>query len=412
VADDLSLLARPSPWMRAVEAASAPAWAAPVELITDFADPWKCPAHLLYALALENSVDIWDETWSEPKKRSVIERSIELHRLKGSLAGIKAYVDIAGGVVKRATAPPQGIYAGGENEADRTAWLSRFPEFRLYTQAPWSTDPDDAYAGEAFAGGGDYPGSYAPTNPDTRLQFRAGVLIKDGVNYDMTRRETFVVVDGAELLVETFIPTDVDGVGAYAEEAWPGDFIVTRPSLPALTVSTDLPALGRPDAATYAFQGPFIESRPERVATTAEDPAGAYADIDYADEAFLDRGIDPALLCFDRWRLADQQRSAGAVAPDDSFFGDETLLGLPAFTLLLDIQVDETAPAMTAFAGGFEGDFPEAADTRRTDLVLEAVRSAAADRDQVLVRFARHRPLRLGDRPTLPVRLGQLVADF
>lgn len=401
-----------TPWMRAVEAASAPAWPAPANLITDFQDPWRCPSHLLLPLALENSVDIWSDTWSDSKKRSVIARSVDLHRQKGTLAGIKAYVEIAGGQVKRAIAPPQGVYAGGQDEDERAAWLSRFPEFRLFTHQPWATDHDDAYAGQGFAGGDGDDGCFPPINPVDRIHTRAGVLIQDGVEYPMVRRETVQLVDGVEHLVERFTPTGIDSTSAFAGQAWGDDFLDAGATLPSLTLSQDLAHLGAPGSGARAFRGPFIESRPERVGAQVDDPAGAYAGFDFLDAAYPELGLDPAVLAFDRWRLADPKRSAGAVAPGDAFFGDADLLGLPAFTLLLDVQVDETAPRITAFAGGFEGDYPDVIETARTDLVLEAISSAADDCDRVLVRFARHRPQRLADRPTLPFRLGQLVADF
>lgn len=401
-----------TPWMRALEATSAPAWPLPVGLIADFDDPWACPAHLLDDLAFETSVDLWDETWSEAKKRSVIARSPQLHRLKGTLAGLRAYVGIAGGEIRRVTAPPQGVAAGGQDEAERQAWLARFPEFRLYTHTPRETDFSDAYPGEACAGGAGDDGFAPPDAPDTRFQRRAGILIKDGVEIPVARHESSILVDGVEQLVETYVPGEIDTASAYAGQACTGDALLPTDALPALTLSLGL-APGAPlDRRGVVFRGPFIDSAPERVRQTAVDPAGACPGVDYMGQAVVERGLDPAVLCFDRWRLADPRRSAGAVAPGDAFFGDQTFLGQTPFTLLLDIKLDETAPPMTAHAGGFMGDCLEPHDSRRTDLVLEAIRSAAADRDQVLVRFARHRPQRLADRPTLPLRLGQLVADF
>lgn len=401
-----------TPWMRAVEVASAPAWPLPVNLIKDFNDPATCPAHLLSQLAFENSVDIWVETWSEAKKRAVIARSPELHRLKGTLAGIRSYVEIAGGEVRRAVAPPQGIYAEAEDPAERLAWLARFPEFRVFTSEPWAVDAGDAYPGEAFAGGDGDDGFATPPPPDGRLQARAGVLIRDGVEIQMSRRESVEVIDGAERLIETFHATELDTVTTFSDVAWPGDFIQETAPLPALTLSLDLAPADAHVVAGQVLRGPFLDSTPERVRDTIQDDAGAYPEADFMDAAFVDRGVDPAVLVFDRWRLADPRRSAGAVAPGEAFFGDSSFLGLPPFTLLLDVAVEERLQSQTAIAGGFTGDFAEVHDSARTDLIREAIGAAAADRDRVLVRFARHRPQRFGDRPTLPIRLGQLVADF
>lgn len=415
MADPVTLLPpNATPWMRAVEAASAPSWPTPFGLIGDFLDPLTCPEHMLASLAFENSVDIWPPEWSETKKRAVIGRSNELHRLKGTVAGITAYVEIAGGRVRRVTAPPQGIYAETADQAERAEWLSRFPELRIFTNPPWATNEGDEYPVEAFAGGDGDDGFYAAAAADGRIQARAGVLIRDGVEIPVSRRETIVLVDGVEHLVESYSPSEILAGGIFTGEAFPDDFADPSDDTPILTLGIDLAGEGRDRSAwaTVSFQGPFLDSAADRVRQTVVDPAGTFIGADFLDAAYLDRGVDPATMVFDRWRLADPHRSAGAAVPGEAFFGDQALLGLRAFTLMLDIDVDDVLPAATAVTGGFVGDFIEPHDSRKTDLVIEAIQSAAADRDTVLVNFARHRLQRLGDRPTLPLRLGQLVADY
>ena len=46
--------------------------------------PFDCPAQFLPHLAWALSVDVWDETWSEIRKRQVIAAAPEIHRLKGT----------------------------------------------------------------------------------------------------------------------------------------------------------------------------------------------------------------------------------------------------------------------------------------------------------------------------------------
>jgi len=51
--------------------------------------PATCPARLLPWLAWAESVDDWNEEWSEERKRAVIAASRAVHRLKGTPAAIR-----------------------------------------------------------------------------------------------------------------------------------------------------------------------------------------------------------------------------------------------------------------------------------------------------------------------------------
>jgi phage tail P2-like protein len=62
----------------------------------DVWNPTTCPAALLPWLAWALSVDDWDEDWPEAVKRDVIRRSAEVHRLKGTRAGVRLALDAAG----------------------------------------------------------------------------------------------------------------------------------------------------------------------------------------------------------------------------------------------------------------------------------------------------------------------------
>jgi phage tail P2-like protein len=59
-------------------------------------NPATCPAHLLPWLAFALSVDDWDPLWSDPVKRAVLAASFEVHRRKGTIAGMKLALDAAG----------------------------------------------------------------------------------------------------------------------------------------------------------------------------------------------------------------------------------------------------------------------------------------------------------------------------
>jgi phage tail P2-like protein len=58
--------------------------------------PGLCPAPLLPWLAWALSVETWDHNWSEDAKREVLRKSIQVHRLKGTVQSVKAALKSAG----------------------------------------------------------------------------------------------------------------------------------------------------------------------------------------------------------------------------------------------------------------------------------------------------------------------------
>lgn len=59
-------------------------------------NPKTCPAHLLGWLAWSFSVETWQSEWTEELKRAVIMRSIEGHRLKGTIGAVRRALDTLG----------------------------------------------------------------------------------------------------------------------------------------------------------------------------------------------------------------------------------------------------------------------------------------------------------------------------
>lgn len=121
-------------WERTLEQTSGERWRMlDVDIVTRAKDPWRVPEHLLPYLAYERSVDIWDEDWPILKKRAVVASAPEDHRPKGTLDGIRRYLRIAGASISHVWRPPSGYRLGrGMTEAERLAWLARYPELRVY----------------------------------------------------------------------------------------------------------------------------------------------------------------------------------------------------------------------------------------------------------------------------------------
>jgi phage tail P2-like protein len=83
---------------RGLEAAASRAAAIPVAL-RDLWNPATCPVDLLPWLAWSLSIDIWDPAWPEPFKRARVAQAIEIQRLKGTLASVRAIVSLFGGSI-------------------------------------------------------------------------------------------------------------------------------------------------------------------------------------------------------------------------------------------------------------------------------------------------------------------------
>jgi phage tail P2-like protein len=58
--------------------------------------PASCPVALLPWLAWDFSVDDWDSSWPEAKKRAVIASSVDVHRHKGTVGALKSAVNALG----------------------------------------------------------------------------------------------------------------------------------------------------------------------------------------------------------------------------------------------------------------------------------------------------------------------------
>lgn len=129
-----------TPWETAVEQTSAERFPLPTDLVKAFWSPDKCPADLLGYLAEQMSVDVWEDAWSETKKREVCRNALKLHRLKATPAGIKAHVALTGATVKRIIRPPgKGHLRGAMTEEMRLAWLDTLPQVRIYPFATKAT---------------------------------------------------------------------------------------------------------------------------------------------------------------------------------------------------------------------------------------------------------------------------------
>lgn len=77
-------------------AASAPIESIDPTIIETIWDAWRCPTVLLPILAYALSVDFWDDTWDEIRKRQVIADSPAYHRRKGTRRAVEEALSTLG----------------------------------------------------------------------------------------------------------------------------------------------------------------------------------------------------------------------------------------------------------------------------------------------------------------------------
>lgn len=152
MADPVSLLPpNASPFERAESLTSAARYPRPAEIIRNAIDPWKCPAHLLPWLAWSWSVDLWNDQWSEERKRQVISRTVELHRLKGTAAGLRQHVALVDAEVRQIVVPPQKAFAGRAiSKEELDAWLLTMPQIRVYLASEVGNGQGLSFIGNSF----------------------------------------------------------------------------------------------------------------------------------------------------------------------------------------------------------------------------------------------------------------------
>lgn len=122
-----------SEWATALSETGAARYPLPAELVASVWSPADCPVHILPYLAWALSVDLWDDTWPETLKREACRRALELHRLKTTLAGVKAHVELVGAEVRKVTRPPaNGFMYAAMTPEQRLAWLDSLPQIRIY----------------------------------------------------------------------------------------------------------------------------------------------------------------------------------------------------------------------------------------------------------------------------------------
>lgn len=373
-----------TPFERAMEAVSATRSVEVLDrLVPAIAQVWSpdtCPAPLLGYLAWSLSVDVWDDAWPEAKKREACRKAVMLHRLKTTVAGIRAHLELAGARLGRVIRPPaKGALTAAMRPEDREAWLAGLPQVRIYP----------------FATGGIARHRAFVTGPGARRQFlgRAPLRRSRGTTL-YGRRATFFDRD-AEMPV-TLAQTG-DGLiqqvllgrtGAarlfHGSGHGRGHLSATRGAEQLLTLR-----LGA-DAPSFAVRRSArpVDVAPQRVAVRRLAPAPrAFFGRQHLGRGGFLRASHGPLLIFDRIALNDPDR-LGARRKVRGWHG-RGRLGLPPFTAELRIDVPLHRPRRRS--GRWHGvGHVKAASLAPLDTAIAAIGASKALRDTILIDTVNH----------------------
>jgi hypothetical protein len=363
-----------TPFETAIEATNAARYPLPVELITSLWSAANCPIDLLPYLAWALSVDIWDDAWPETTKREAVRKSLEMHRIKTTLAGIKAHVAMAGSEVRKAIRPPARsfLYAAMTDDA-RAEWLQSLPQIRLYPFV------HGAFAGRrTFASGPArryfHGVGHLQSNRGAELYGYRATLYDDGVERDIAY-ESPPEQGLVRLLINRVAKRSWHGSGFFKD--W---LQHSKAAEGVVTVQLS------DDVGSFAVQAGLdpVDVRPTRVAQGRIAPAARSFFGSPKRRTFLRTTYAPNLI-YDRVSLNDPTR-LGARRQTRSYHGHGRF-GIPPYTAELTIRVPMLRTRRRG--GRWHGaGFRCAPDMTPLNKAIEAVRASKAFRDTVLINTA------------------------
>jgi hypothetical protein len=411
--------------------------------LRDLWNPRTCPEHLLPYLAWALSVDLWRSDWPLDRRRYIIEKSIELHRLKGTLGGIKRYLELVDAPLKRALRPPDTFFPDPAiTEAERAAYLARFQQLRIYDFRSAGTATYGAFTrgayklAKTFCAGGASDEAARPTffphttdavgrigkqayvyEPRDGSETKLAYAVRETLTED---REAITVaaIPGANLS-RAFFCGGKPTAKRYAYNVRPSDRLVTVRMPTTYTHGDDVvtkhaitpglePIYVIPEMIAEPGQKTFGQMFPaDNFIRTPEDGAHPLnAAHTKAKKLFLPPSTAQLRLysrihLYDPTRLPDKRRRKA--------FAGYVRLGMPPYHADITVNARET---ISKFAfGRFVHGYLHATPKRKFYDSIEATRLSKSFRDEVRLTARVHRPARVGDRrPVGSSRVGDWIS--
>ena len=380
--------------------------------------PWEVPSSHLPWLAWGLSVDLWEPDWSEEKHRALAARALTMHARKGTQASLAEHIRIMGADPRRFIVPPAKTFLmEALTEAERDAFLSRFPQLRIYPFVTRGTYRFGHFTSSAFG---------------RAKAYLDASCIKDVGAWSRFIRTARLWDRGAETTL-TIRAVTPEGVGRFQAAAF--DEVVLG-AKPTKALHLDAPPTARaflvddfgvaqrliriPRDASYEYRlgresytttypdAVLVDVRPQSVAERHEgQPNALYA----TDRQFISgKHLPPSIawqFIYERWHIHDPDR-----VPDVRLRSTHlgfTRLGMPPYNAEIRTRISGTQAPRTASI--FVTGHLMTGNRKPISQVREAVRVSKSLRDRILLDTKTYRLLRVGDRLKAgTVTLGRFIA--
>ena len=374
-----------------------------VEKIRHLWNPWKCDVNLLPYLAWTLSVDIWEPTWPEERKRLVIANAIKLHRLKGTQAGIEEYLKLVDCEAKRFWVPPaRGFRVPSVSREKWAEYLADGPQLRIYPFSIPRVEIRTAFRTKKkeFRNLG-----FREASKGKDLYGRRATYFANGSEEDV-KIETIDQVGGqaveriyiSEFSTNEFRTSGFRNDGFRQETDADGSIITVRVDQSSGYGLTVTPGL-KPQSVS-----------PARVNLRHTPPIGQHFhdwNKSFRGNNFR-RESDADLYVFDRIPLYSKDTMPPAVT--SKWYRGDKRFGIPNFTAHIVVDVPLKRSNARGFGGRFRNGFRVPTDMTKLDNACRAVVSAKSLRDEILIDPVTHRVVKLRDRLKLgSFKLGQVV---
>lgn len=360
-------------------------------------DPWSCSVDELPLLAWAWSVDIWNEAWTEHRKRLVVAEARAYHSCKTTVAGFRMALGYVDAELVRAHLPRQGFISGAALDPVRhAAWLAALPEIRIHRVVSTTRLGHSGF----FAGR-----RVARSARRVVLESRRAELIRGGISTDLAFTGAGIDADGRirPVAEQIAVPGTTGGHHVVAGGRRLSRFVAPAGSgaggILSLAFAGAVDMDGFAARATWASLTP-IEVTPRWVAETVIDDrgciagrAGRFVRPNRADDRFF-------------WSLRLADGSTEALTTMKNRVG-RTRTRRARYTLGLLVHAPQVP--RTRFVPRSRLAHPD--PSPRVAEIRDAASQALAARDTLFVDINSVRPLRFSDLATVPanVRYGAFV---
>lgn len=330
-----------SPFELAQSMTSAARRALPAYLIKALWNPQTCPLDLLPYLAWSLGLEVWDDSWSELKKRSVVANIWKLKRNKTRLKGIRGYLQLFGCDVIKAVRPKDKSWLiRSQTPEQRTAMMAQMPRIRIFPQA----NPVPAPYAKSFYSGPDFRSFERPFKflykSDAALLWAERAVYIDGA----TQVKSFI--RGIQETLDASYTVEISTDGSIAKAFYSGhDFrsfwVPGKVPIPSDATEHILAITPNPGAPSFAVPTGLVPTTVRPVPTREQSPGKPGQT--FWGVSFFNTGVlyhsDAFLHVFDELVLFDQRRLTPTKQPFS--FWRWSPNGQPPYqaTLTLDIPL-------------------------------------------------------------------------